>query len=50
VRRFRAEGILDKRRGRIRVLEKAKLEPLVRDRYMGLLDGGPSRAAGWASP
>ncbi len=33
VRGFRAEGILEARRGRIRVLDKGKLEPLARDRY-----------------
>ena len=50
VRRFRSQGILDRRRGRIRVIERAKLEPLARDRYMGLPDGRPSRAAVWSSP
>ena len=33
VRRFRGEGILDAARGRIRVLDRTKLRPLVRDQY-----------------
>jgi CRP/FNR family transcriptional regulator, putaive post-exponential-phase nitrogen-starvation regulator len=33
VRRFREEGILDGRRGRIRVLDARKLEPLAHDLY-----------------
>ncbi|HOX34038.1 MAG TPA: cyclic nucleotide-binding domain-containing protein [Spirochaetales bacterium] len=33
VRRFRAEGILEGTRGRIRVLDRAKLLPLARDLY-----------------
>jgi CRP-like cAMP-binding protein len=34
VRLFRDEGILDKARGRIRVLNRGKLEPLARDLYV----------------
>lgn len=34
VRRFREEGILEKRRGRIVVADRAKLEPLARDYYL----------------
>ena len=34
VRRFRNEGILDRTRGRISVLNKAKLQPLARDLYV----------------
>lgn len=34
VRRFRAEGILGSRRGRITVLDAGKLEPLARDYYL----------------
>jgi len=33
VRRFRDQGILDAERGRVRVLDRGKLEPLARDRY-----------------
>lgn len=33
VRRFRDEGILDAGRGRVRVADRGKLEPLARDRY-----------------
>ena len=33
VRRFRDEGILERARGRIRVLDRSKLEPLARDLY-----------------
>ena len=33
VRRFRDEGILDNERGRIRVIDRTKLEPLARDLY-----------------
>ncbi len=43
VRRFRAEGILDKKRGRISVREKRKLEPLARDRYWDTERGRPSK-------
>ncbi|MDA8425058.1 MAG: cyclic nucleotide-binding domain-containing protein [Treponema sp.] len=35
VRRFRGEGILEKARGRIRVLDRAKLAPYARDLYLG---------------
>ncbi len=42
VRRFRAEGILDRKRGRIRVKEKGKLQPLARDRYWGIEKEKPS--------
>jgi len=34
VRRFRDEGILEDRRGRIRVLSRERLEPLARDIYL----------------
>jgi CRP/FNR family putative post-exponential-phase nitrogen-starvation transcriptional regulator len=34
VRRFRQQGILDSTRGRIRVLQKDRLGPLARDRYL----------------
>ncbi len=34
VRRFRSEGILDNRRGRIRVLDRGRLAPLARDLYV----------------
>jgi CRP-like cAMP-binding protein len=34
VGRFRDEGILEKRRGRIAVADRAKLEPLARDCYL----------------
>jgi CRP-like cAMP-binding protein len=34
VRRFREAGILDEARGRIRVLDRAKLEPMARDPYV----------------
>jgi CRP/FNR family transcriptional regulator, putaive post-exponential-phase nitrogen-starvation regulator len=34
VREFRAQGILEKTRGRIRVLRRSKLEPLARDLYI----------------
>jgi CRP-like cAMP-binding protein len=34
VRRFRTMGILDRTRGRIRVLDTAKLRPLARDLYV----------------
>jgi hypothetical protein len=34
VRRFRAQGILDRTRGRVRVLSKARLGPLARDRCL----------------
>jgi CRP-like cAMP-binding protein len=34
VRQFRSQGILDRTRGRIRVLQRAKLEPLARDLYI----------------
>jgi CRP-like cAMP-binding protein len=34
VRRFRDEGILDRTRGRIRVLNRPKLKPLARDLYV----------------
>jgi CRP/FNR family transcriptional regulator, putaive post-exponential-phase nitrogen-starvation regulator len=44
VRRFRTEGILDCARGRIRVRERGKLEPLARDRYRGIERGNPSTA------
>ena len=44
VRRFRAVGILDSTRGRKAVRERAKLEPLVRDRYRGIQRGKPSIA------
>jgi len=33
VRRFRAEGLMDRTRGRIRVLDRAKLAPRARDLY-----------------
>ena len=39
VRRFRAEGVLDRTRGRIRVLDKAKLAPLARDLYTNSASG-----------
>jgi CRP-like cAMP-binding protein len=35
VRRFRDEGILDRSRGRIRLLDGKRLEPLARDLYVG---------------
>jgi len=35
VRRFREEGILEKSRGRIRVLDRARLAPFARDLYIG---------------
>jgi CRP-like cAMP-binding protein len=38
VRRFRDAGILDEARGRIRVLDRTKLEPLARDPY--IVSGG----------
>ena len=44
VRRFRTLGILDSTRGRIRVRERGKLEPLARDRYRGIERGKPSTA------
>ncbi|MBL8967532.1 MAG: winged helix-turn-helix domain-containing protein, partial [Spirochaetaceae bacterium] len=34
VRRFRDEGILEDRRGRIRVLSRERLEPLAREIYL----------------
>ncbi|HTP58639.1 MAG TPA: cyclic nucleotide-binding domain-containing protein [Spirochaetia bacterium] len=34
VRAFRQQGILDRTRGRLRVAQKARLGPLVRDRYL----------------
>jgi CRP/FNR family putative post-exponential-phase nitrogen-starvation transcriptional regulator len=34
VRRFRNRGILDRTRGRIRVLDRSKLQPLARDLYV----------------
>jgi CRP/FNR family transcriptional regulator, putaive post-exponential-phase nitrogen-starvation regulator len=34
VRRFRAEGIMDRTRGRIRVLDRAKLQPRAADLYV----------------
>ncbi|HYW82626.1 MAG TPA: helix-turn-helix domain-containing protein, partial [Spirochaetia bacterium] len=34
VRRFRTAGILEATRGRIRVLDRGKLEPLARDLYV----------------
>jgi CRP/FNR family putative post-exponential-phase nitrogen-starvation transcriptional regulator len=41
VRRFREEGILEASRGRIRVLDKAKLTPLARDLYSPVAFRGP---------
>jgi CRP-like cAMP-binding protein len=41
VRRFRDEGILDGRRGRLRVLDRAKLAPYAADRYPGSAAGTP---------
>jgi CRP/FNR family transcriptional regulator, putaive post-exponential-phase nitrogen-starvation regulator len=41
VRRFREEGILDGRRGRIRVLERSKLAPYAADSYPGSAAGMP---------
>lgn len=43
VRRFRVEGILDGSRGRIRVLDRGKLEPLARDLYRRSGRKGPIR-------
>ena len=46
VRRFRDDGILDRTRGRIRVLDRAKLKPLAHDLYVrrgpGSTREGPS--------
>lgn len=50
VRLFRAEGILERKRGRIRVLERAKLEPRAKERYLATPGGKPSQAAWWGSP
>jgi CRP-like cAMP-binding protein len=46
VRRFRAAGILDSTRGRIRVLDRTKLKPLARDLYIR----SGSRQPAWLSP
>lgn len=40
VREFRDEGILDRTRGRVRVIDKKRLEPLARDLYMHSGGGG----------
>ena len=41
VRRFREEGILDRRRGRIRLVDGRKLVALAKERYLDF--GGPGR-------
>lgn len=46
VRRFRAEGILDRKRGRIRILQREKLQPLAADRYL-VIPGGRLSPAAW---
>ena len=44
VRRFRSEGIMEGSRGRIRVLDRARLEPLAGDLYARPSEGQRSRA------